>query len=482
MRTSRGTAGALFRAMAAVDALLRLIAVRNAELLVIASGQVPQLRRAGETAPLSMPALDAVLVRTMVGEVLDEVAQARLASSGTAEATYQLGDGHAFALLIEARDGGFRMSCRPASAAPPPRQAPVPLPVPLPVPDLALKKLLDRVERDRASDLILSTGQLPRMRVGGDLVEIAGAPIGEHDLRSLVRLDAAHERQLAEQGSVDLALEINGARFRVNVFRQRAGLAAALRPIRRVAPTLEELDLPADLHDLTRHSSGLVLMTGRAGSGKSTTLVALIDHLNRTRQKHIITLEDPIEYEYQPARCLIHQREIGAQVDSFATGLRAALRESPDIILVGEMRDRDTIAAALTAAETGHLVLATMHCASAAAAVDRIIDVFPENQQQQVRLQVALALRAVVTQVLVHRTGTAGGLVPAHEKMVVTSAVAAQIREGKVHQIPSLIQTGRDAGMVPLERSLAALVRAGKVTRAAAREAAHDPAALDAQL
>jgi len=283
--------------------------------------------------------------------------------------------------------------------------------------------------------------------------------------------DAAHA-ELERTGSTDVALDLgDGApRFRVNLFRQRAGLAAALRPIRREPPTLDELNLPADLHDLARYPSGLVVFTGRAGSGKSTTLAALIAELDRTRSKHIITLEDPIEYEYRSRRCLIHQREVGAQLDSFAAGLRAALRESPDIILVGEMRDRETIAAALTAAETGHLVLSTMHTASAAGAIDRIIDVFPEHQQQQVRLQLALALRAVVTQVLVPGI-TPPARFPAYEKMIVTSAVAAQIRDGKVHQIPTLIQTGRDAGMVPLDRTLAALVRTGKVTAAAARDA-----------
>ena len=218
-------------------------------------------------------------------------------------------------------------------------------------------------------------------------------------------------------------------------------------------------------------------MTGRAGSGKSTTLVSLIEHLNRTRPKNVITLEDPIEYEYTPRRCLIHQREVGAQVESFAAGLRAALRESPDVILVGEMRDRETIAAALTAAETGHLVLSTMHCASAASAVDRIIDVFPEHQQQQVRLQLSTTLRAVITQALVPAT-TPPLRYPAYEKMMVTPPIAAMIRDGKVHQIPSVIQTSRDDGMVPFDRTLAALVRAGKVSQAVAREYAASPSGL----
>jgi twitching motility protein PilT len=307
------------------------------------------------------------------------------------------------------------------------------------------------------------------MRLGGDLSPLGDNPSTDDDILSL--LDAPRRAELDRHGSADTALDLgpDAPRFRVNVFRQRAGLAAALRPVRRTIPTLDELHLPNDLHDLVRYPSGLVLLAGRAGSGKSTTLAALIEHLNRTRAKHIITLEDPIEYEYVPRRCLIHQREVGAQLDDFASGLRAALRESPDVLLVGEMRDRETIAAALTAAETGHLVLSTVHSASAAGAIDRIVDIFPEHQQTQVRLQLALVLRAVVSQVLVPGVA-APARFPAYEKMVVTPAIGSQIRDGKLHQIPSLIQTGREHGMVPLERTLEALVRSGAVTRHAANE------------
>ena len=355
-------------------------------------------------------------------------------------------------------------------------------------------RALRRLDHAGASDLILSTGQRPRWRVAGelapldaDLDEDAAADAWLAAACAAV-LDDPRRRQLDATGSADGALEVpdlgdgdGPRRLRVNVFRQRAGLAVALRPVRRDAPTLASLHLPPELAELTRFSSGLVLVTGRAGSGKSTTLVALIEHLNRTRGGHVITLEDPIEHVYVPHRCMIHQREVGAHVDSFASGLRAALRESPDVILVGEMRDRETIAAALTAAETGHLVLSTMHCAGAAVAIHRIVDVFPEAQQPQIRAQLASTLRAVLTQVLVPAV-TPPLRYPAHELMTVTSAVAAHIRDGKVHQLPTAIQTGRDDGMVPLERTLAQLVRTGRVTRAAARDAAADPAALDALL
>ncbi|MCB9562577.1 MAG: PilT/PilU family type 4a pilus ATPase [Kofleriaceae bacterium] len=374
-----------------------------------------------------------------------------------------------------------------AAAATPVRStwAPAAAPVTVAASEGALAHLLARADLAQASDVLLSSGQAPRLRVGGALVVLDEPATDDAAILALLApvLDDARRAALDRDGSADAALAVATGddaprRYRVNLFRQAVGLAAALRPIRRDVPTLEQLRLPAELHQLTRPSSGLVLVTGRAGSGKSTTLVALIEHLNRTADKHVITLEDPIEYAYQPRRCLIHQREVGHQVDSFAAGLRAALRESPDVILVGELRDRETIAAALTAAETGHLVLATMHCASAALAVDRIIDVFPDRQQQQVRLQLAMTLRAVLTQVLV--PSLAPPLrVPAHELMVVTPAVAGQIRDGKAHLLPSLIQTGRAAGMVPLERTLAALVRAHQVSVEAARDAAFDPGQLD---
>jgi len=219
--------------------------------------------------------------------------------------------------------------------------------------------------------------------------------------------------------------------------------------------------------------SGLVLMTGQAGSGKSTTLAALIEHLNQTRPCHVITLEDPIEYLYTSRLCLIQQREVGRHVADFSVGLRAALRESPDVILLGEMRDRPTIAAALTAAETGHLVLSTLHCYSAPLAVDRIVDIFPGHQQPQVRNQLAGVLRAVVTQVLIPSL-TPGRRVPAFEKLMVTDAVATKVRESRGHQLLTEIQTGREGGMVSLERSLASLVHAGEISLETALGVAND--------
>jgi twitching motility protein PilT len=243
-------------------------------------------------------------------------------------------------------------------------------------------------------------------------------------------------------------------------------------------PVIEELRLPARLSELTRFPHGLVIVTGPTGSGKSTTLAALIEDLNRRAAKHVITIEDPIEYEYRSERCLIHQREVGRHVDGFAAGLRAALRESPDVILVGEMRDRETAAAALTAAETGHLVLSTLHTGSAANAIDRIIDLFPGARQQQARLQLAHSLRAVLMQVLVPSSRGEPDRVPAYELLLVNGAISNQIREGKIHQIPDMILTGRNEGMVPLVRSLARLVQNGDVSFESAAALVDDPGQL----
>jgi twitching motility protein PilT len=347
-----------------------------------------------------------------------------------------------------------------------------------------LHELVLQAHREGASDVLLSSGLPARVRSGGELRE-AGLVCDEAQIVGLAAQawSEAQAEEFARTGSADLALDLapepghRALRFRVNVFRQQRGVAAAVRPVRGDVPTLAQLGLPEDFKSLAQYPSGLVLMTGPTGSGKSTTLSALIEHVNLAMTRHVITLEDPIEYLYTSKRSLIHQREVGRDVESFATGLRAALREDPDIILLGEMRDQDTIAAALTAAETGHLVLSTMHAGSAAMAIDRVIDVFPGPKQPQVRMQLASTLRAVVTQVLVP-SARGHERVPAVEKMVVTAAVASQIREGRAHQIANQIQTGRAEGMVSLEQSLTALVRSGRVSLDAAAAVAPDPDAL----
>jgi twitching motility protein PilT len=318
------------------------------------------------------------------------------------------------------------------------------------------------IARDRgASDAIVSTGSV-RLRIDGQL-----------DTLDLPVDDAALAACVAALGpNTDHSLEIAGARLRVHAFDHLNGAALAARLIRERVPSLGELGLPAELCAVVEQRDGLVLVCGPTGSGKSTTLASLIDLLDQRRAAHVITIEDPIEYRFAPRRGLVHQRELGIHVPSFAAGLRAALREAPDVILLGELRDRDTIAAALTAAETGHLVLATLHASSAAGAIDRMIDAFPETQQRQVRWQLAAVLRTVITQYLLPRRD--GGRIAAIELVPVTAAVANLMRKGDLQMLPSAIQTGRDAGMIPLERSLARLLDSGAVSPQVVKKIAAD--------
>lgn len=371
----------------------------------------------------------------------------------------------------------------PAAAAPAPAFAPAPLDLLREEPLLdpgPLASVLAYAARERASDILLSHGSNARLRIAGEITELPGHAIDEAVLRAFVApvLGARAQHELSHTGSTDLALRVRTdgkpQRYRANLFLQQSGLAMALRPVRADPPTLDVLNLPEELSELVALGSGLVLMTGTAGSGKSTTLVALIEHINRSAPKHVITLEDPIEYEYKHRRALVHQRQLGVHVSSFSEGLRAALRESPDVILVGEMRDHATMAAALTAAETGHLVLSTLHAADAAMALDRIIDSFPEHQQTQVRYQLAGVLRAVVTQRLLP-SRVLPQRVPGIELLRVNTAVATKIREGRGHQIQSEIQKGRADGMLSFEVTLAALVRRGLLAPEAAMAHSTNP-------
>ncbi|HEX7599864.1 MAG TPA: PilT/PilU family type 4a pilus ATPase, partial [Polyangia bacterium] len=340
-----------------------------------------------------------------------------------------------------------------------------------------------------ASDIIVSTDQPLWIRSAEGLAAASSDPIDEREIHAFVDslLNPQRRRLLDGSGSVDLPWEmpdVDGQgpqRFRVNVFRQTHGLAIALRPINRRAPSLAELNLPESIGALANATGGMVLVVGPTGSGKSTTLAALLETVNRTRARHVITLEDPIEFVYQARRCLIHQREVGTHVESFAAGLRAALRECPDIILVGEMRDRETVALALTAAETGHLVLSTLHSGSASMAIDRIIDIFPEHQQGQIRQQMAGSLRAVLTQHLLQGSNS-GTRYPAIELLTVNYAVGALIREGKTHQLATQIQTGREDGMMAFEASLFEHLRAGRITREVALAAARAPVELQRRM
>jgi len=462
--------------MPGVDALLNLMLAQGAEALVLNAGEVPALIKAGERRVLSMPALEGGILARFVEELRSAGVVDRYMLEAKGERTaFEVEFDGTKRLEVRLADGpGASSAARPVREARATGSAEARPPHPDDVAEAAmLEPLVARALEVEATDLFLSTAADARMRVDRDVEEIPGTRCTAEGIFSLLRIDEAQRAVLESHGSVDLGLDLGVGRVRANVFRHREGIAAVLRPIHRRIRTLAGLGLPGDLRTLAEYRDGLVLMVGPAGSGKSSTLAALIDHLNQTRAYHIVTLEDPIEFEHAHGRSLIHQRELGRHVESFAGGLRAALREGPDVILVGEMRDPDTIAAALTAAETGHLVLSTLHSGGAAMAIDRIVDAFPPYQQGQVRLQLASVLRAIVTQLLLPSTRP-GRLVPAIEKTIVNHAVAHAIREGRGHHIASQIQTGREEGMVSLELSLADLFRRGEISRETAHSAARN--------
>ncbi len=321
-----------------------------------------------------------------------------------------------------------------------------------------------------ASDCHLSSGEPPMLRIHGELKKLDHPSLTKDDVHNMVfdMMNDNQRRVFQETRECDFSFEMGEiARFRVNVFMQRRGEAAVFRTIPTKILALEQLGMPPILRELCDKEKGLILVTGPTGSGKSTTLAAMIDYLNDTFEGHILTIEDPIEFVHKSKKCLVSQREMGPHTLSFANALRAALREDPDIILVGEMRDLDTIQLALTAAETGHLVFGTLHTSSAPKTVDRIIDVFPPNQQAQIRAQFSESIEGVITQTLLKKKS--GGRAAALEIMVGTNAVRNLIREAKLHQIPGIMQASRKDGMQTMDMSLVDLVTKGLVTKAEAQ-------------
>ena len=317
-----------------------------------------------------------------------------------------------------------------------------------------------------ASDCHLSAGEPPMIRIHGDLKKLDHAPLTKEEAHALVYdiMNDAQRKAFEETHECDFSFEMGAvARFRVNVFMQRKGEGAVFRTIPTKILTLEQLEMPAILKQLCEKEKGLILVTGPTGSGKSTTLAGMVDYLNETFEGHILTVEDPIEFVHQSKKCLVNQRELGPHTNSFANALRAALREDPDVILVGEMRDLETIQLALTAAETGHIVFGTLHTSSAPKTVDRIIDVFPPNQQAQIRAQFAESIEAVITQTLLKKKG--GGRIAALEIMTGTTAVRNLVREGKIHQIPGTMQVSQKDGMQTMDMALQNLVSRGLVSK-----------------
>ncbi len=331
----------------------------------------------------------------------------------------------------------------------------------------SLQELLRYAANQMASDLHLTVGQSPIMRLYGDLVRVDMPKLRPADTIEMFG-EVANEIQrhtFEEKGEVDFSMSVAGVgRFRVNAYRQRGTTGIACRLIPQEIPQIEGLGLAPIVSELCNRKQGLILVTGPTGSGKSTTLAAMIDKINEERAEHILTIEDPIEFLHRHKRSMVNQREVGADTLSYANGLRAALREDPDVILIGEMRDLETTAAAVSAAETGHLVLATLHTPGAAQTVDRILDIFPPYQQQQIRTQLALVLQAIVSQQLLRRTDGRGRVV-ASEVLIVTPAIRNLIREGKVHQIGSMMQTGSKFGMQTMEQSLQALYQRGQISK-----------------
>ncbi|HUC94577.1 MAG TPA: type IV pilus twitching motility protein PilT [Candidatus Saccharimonadales bacterium] len=329
-----------------------------------------------------------------------------------------------------------------------------------------IKQLLQSVVDAKASDLHLISGIPPMLRVEGELMPVPAQGILTPDvINELLKqvLTGEQIERLTVNKELDFSLPFSEkGRFRVNAYTQKNTLAAAFRLIPLIIPSIESLGLPPILHSFTNLRQGFVLITGPTGHGKSTTLAAMIQEINQNRGVHVVTIEDPVEFIFNPVKSIISQREMRGDTHSWEIALRSALREDPDVVLVGEMRDFETIAAALTIAETGHLVFATLHTNNAAQSIDRIVDVFPDEQQQQVRLQLSNVIEAVFSQRLI--SGTSKGRVVAYEVMLGTTAIRTAIRDGKTHQIESILETSQEVGMATLEKSLADLVKKGLIT------------------
>jgi twitching motility protein PilT len=496
--------------VAAIDSLLKLAQQQGANELRLAVDQPPQMFAHGTPKRLSAPATSEQTLRVLLDSILSSEVERALHEHGSSETSYLAGALGSYRVAFNARSGGgFAVvftEGAPVVPAPAPAATPAPArsqppleaarapvqaspPAAAPAAPIAavegrvarassqLIEWLQRAAAARASDLHLAEGEYPCQRVDGVLERLSDQII--QDLPAVLPLDPTQAARLAGGGSVDTMIEVGGVgRVRVHVYGTDAGPVAALRLLLRAAPSFSSLNMPTAFDDLIDLPHGLVLVCGAAGSGKSTTLAALAQEALHRRSLVLVTLEDPIEYVLTPSESsLVRRRQIGRDVKDFAAGLRDALRADPDMLLIGEIRDAETTALALTAAETGHLVLASLHSRSSASAIERIVDVCPPEQQPQVRIQLAESLRAVVSQRLLRRRhGT--GRIPAIELLRVNRAVASLIRDGKTAQIASVLQSSYRDGMVVLERSLADRVQAGEIEVEDAYAAANDPETL----
>jgi twitching motility protein PilT len=492
--------------MARIDSILGIVNQQSANELRMGTDREPKMLAYGAAKRLSIPMTPEDTLRDLLGEILTPEREQAMHAKGRVEVTYDGGPLGPFHVTLTARpagkDGfdvvflrGARARPAPAETSSSPAQRPVPAAQPLPVASQPaavvthhpieddvtdtspLVGFVARAAALRASDLHLADGESPSVRVDGALQRLDLA--GGVDVAAILGLNDHARERIARGESVDLGRDIAGVgRVRIHVFQSSEGLAAAVRLLPRAAPTLASLHMPLPLEDLAELPHGLVLVCGATGSGKSTTLAALAQEALRRRSIVLTTLEDPIEFALSPPETsLVRRRQVGRDVRDFATGLRDALREDPDVLLLGEMRDKETIGLALTAAETGHLVLSSLHSRSAASAIERIVDAYPAAGQGQIRTQLADSLRAVVVQRLLPRA-RGEGRIPAVEVLRVNHAVASLIREGKTAQVASTLQAGKREGMLSLERCLADRVQAGDIRLEDARAVANDVGSL----
>jgi twitching motility protein PilT len=482
--------------MARVDRILSILVQQGATELRLGTDREPRLLSHGAAKRLSIPSTPEETLRELLGEILDAQREEALRTRGRAELSYDVPGLGTFQVHLAARQGGgfdaifvrdesgravpspdhgLAAAISPAAPIREERRQPQAVETSPRAQgseaSSALAEILATATALRASDLHLTEGQPPVARVDGRLRRLGDTPVGG----DAFGLSPDHLDAIARGQSIDAAIDRpGGGRARLHAFRTAEGLAAAVRLLPASAPSLASLNLPVPLHDLVHLPHGLVLVCGATGSGKSTTLAALAQEALERRSIALVTLEDPIEHGLAaPEGTLVRRREVRRDVPDFAAGLRDALREDPDVILLGEMRDPETIGLALTAAETGHLVLSSLHSRSAASAIERIVDAYAPARQQQIRVQLADSLRAVVSQRLVARA-RGSGRIPALEVLRVTHAVAALVREGKTAQIATAIQSGRREGMITLERCLADRVLAGEIKIEDARAAAND--------
>ena len=461
--------------MPQLDSLIKALFEHRADLLALQPGVPAALRVRGADRPVTREPLSGAQVTGLLREVLPAEQAGALAGAAGFTATYAAPAGEV-TLEVQPGDGGPRATVRPAARAAAAAAAADP------ALRTAMEDLLRALVAAGGSDLHLRSGQPVIHRVSGGLVRVGDAPLPPERIDGMLAaiMPEPARREFTETGDADWAHEIEGvARFRCNAARERGGPMAVFRVIPSAIPTVEEMAITPEVQALCQLTKGLVLVTGPTGSGKSTTLAALVDLVNRTRNDHLVTIEDPVEFVHSSKQCVVTQRQVGLHTRSFKQALRAALREDPDIVLVGEMRDLETVSIAIETAETGHLVFGTLHTTTAASTVDRIIDQFPADRQSQVRTMLAESLRGVIAQVLCRRVG--GGRVAAREILLVTPAIQNLIREGKTFQIPSVMQTGRKVGMVTLHDALMELVEQGKVEpKEAWMRAADKPAMLAA--